>query len=185
MAGDKRDGDDLFEDLDKFFAPIKDVDWDEPASAGARETPSEEHVSVRADETTAAGVSEPVEATPAAEPDEPEDEDWYDTTVLETIEGIGVDDELADEVVAVGDVSDDTGIERAVDGEATRARSAIRPGSSARPTGPPRKRRPTPGGRSSPRGPTTTASTRKRPSSATTTSTMSAPRPLPSRRSTS
>ena len=34
MADDKRDGDDLFEDLDKFFAPIKDVDWDEPASAG-------------------------------------------------------------------------------------------------------------------------------------------------------
>ena len=50
MAGDKRDGDDLFEDLDKFFAPIKDVDWDEPASAGARETPSEEHVAVRADD---------------------------------------------------------------------------------------------------------------------------------------
>ena len=49
VADDKRDGgDDLFEDLDKFFAPIKDVDWDEPASAGARETPSEEHVAVRA-----------------------------------------------------------------------------------------------------------------------------------------
>ena len=31
MADDKHDGDDLFEDLDKFFAPIKDVDWDEPA----------------------------------------------------------------------------------------------------------------------------------------------------------
>ena len=30
VADDKRDGDDLFEDLDKFFAPIKDVDWDEP-----------------------------------------------------------------------------------------------------------------------------------------------------------
>ena len=31
MADDKRDGsDDLFEDLDKFFAPIQDVDWPEP-----------------------------------------------------------------------------------------------------------------------------------------------------------
>ena len=48
MTGDRRDGDDLFEDLDKFFAPIKEVEWDEPASAGARETPSEEHVAVRA-----------------------------------------------------------------------------------------------------------------------------------------
>ena len=28
VTGDKRNGDDLFEDLDKFFAPIKDVDWD-------------------------------------------------------------------------------------------------------------------------------------------------------------
>ena len=33
MADDKQTGDDLFEDLDKFFAPIRDVDWDadEPA----------------------------------------------------------------------------------------------------------------------------------------------------------
>jgi len=60
VAGDKRDGDDLFEDLDKFFAPIKDVDWDEPASAGARETPSEEHVSVRADEPATAPSDEPL-----------------------------------------------------------------------------------------------------------------------------
>ena len=34
MANDKGDGEDLFEDLDKFFAPIRDVDWDE-ALAGA------------------------------------------------------------------------------------------------------------------------------------------------------
>ncbi|MGZ8601865.1 MAG: phosphatidate cytidylyltransferase [Actinomycetota bacterium] len=117
MAGDKRNGDDLFEDLDKFFAPIKDVDWDEPASAGARETPSEEHVSIRADEpeVPAPASAESAEsagsagsAAPAAEeleePEEPEDEDWYDTTVLETIEGIGVDDE--EQVVAVGAVAD-------------------------------------------------------------------------------
>ena len=61
MADDKRDGDDLFEDLDKFFAPIKDVDWDEPASAGARETPSEEHVAVRASDPSPADPAPDVE----------------------------------------------------------------------------------------------------------------------------
>ncbi len=131
MAGDKRDGDDLFEDLDKFFAPIKDVEWDEPASAGARSTSNEEHVSVRADETASmspadppAAGSSPESTAPAGttegeghdrvdvEGQELEDEDWYDTSVLETIEGIGVDDDLDAElepehVVEVGDVVDD------------------------------------------------------------------------------
>ncbi len=86
MADDKRDGgDDLFEDLDKFFAPIKDVDWDEPASAGARETPSEEHVAVHA-------------ADPGAEPEPPtaaghedDEDDWYDTSVIEPIQRVGED----------------------------------------------------------------------------------------------
>ena len=71
MTGDKRNGDDLFEDLDKFFAPIKDVDWDEPASAGARETPSEEHVSVRADEQEVAGPATPVEPRYPSSPRNP------------------------------------------------------------------------------------------------------------------
>ncbi|MDH5223626.1 MAG: hypothetical protein OEW46_02525, partial [Actinomycetota bacterium] len=93
MANDKRDGDDLFEDLDKFFAPIKDVEWDEPASAGARETPSEEHVSVRADGPESE-ESAPAEPETADDLQGAEDEEWYDTTVLETIEGIGADDEL-------------------------------------------------------------------------------------------
>ena len=99
MADDKRNGDDLFEDLDKFFAPIKDVDWDEPASAGAQETPDEEHVAVRSgDPEPAVSQSEsqlqPEPAAPlAAEPDDEDDEDWYDTTVLDTIEGIAVGDE--------------------------------------------------------------------------------------------
>jgi phosphatidate cytidylyltransferase len=104
VADDKRNGDDLFEDLDKFFAPIKDVDWDEPASAGAHETPSEEHVAVRP------GEPAPMEPQPtpqeivvevaeqAPEPDvvietHDDDEDWYDTTVLDTIDGIHVDDD--------------------------------------------------------------------------------------------
>ncbi len=104
MADDKREGDDLFEDLDKFFAPIKDVDWDEPASAGARETPNEEHVAVRTSEPapTEAPEPAPTEATAVSEPEPPaqhadeDDEDWYDTTVLETIEGIGAEDDETD-----------------------------------------------------------------------------------------
>jgi len=131
VAGDKRDGDDLFEDLDKFFAPIKDVDWDEPASAGARETPSEEHVSVRADEPAPAPSDEPLPGESSSSEavgdgaqgddltdEDLDDEDWYDTTVLETIEGIGVDDEPDDDtgseapeepehVVELSDVIDD------------------------------------------------------------------------------
>ena len=116
MADDKRDGDDLFEDLDKFFAPIKDVDWDEPASAGARETPSEEHVAVRASDPPS------VEPIPDVEPevaapvvsdvvvDEDDDEDWYDTTVLDTIEGIAVGDEPPEsapdeDIVSLDDLS--------------------------------------------------------------------------------
>ena len=117
MAGDKRDGDDLFEDLDKFFAPIKDVEWEEPASAGARETPSEEHVAVQPGETTpstepAAGQDETGQA------DEVDDEDWYDTTVLETIEGIGVDEEQPGEIAIGGEVvGDEAEISDAVVGE--------------------------------------------------------------------
>ena len=38
MANDKGDGEDLFEDLDKFFAPIRDVDWDEPEESTERGT---------------------------------------------------------------------------------------------------------------------------------------------------
>jgi phosphatidate cytidylyltransferase len=113
VAGDKRDGDDLFEDLDKFFAPVKDVEWDEPASAGARETPSEEHVAVRPDDHVPTPTPAPTEPDPgphapqaAPDADEPEDEDWYDTTVLETIEGIGAD-ELDDDDVRVVPAVDD------------------------------------------------------------------------------
>ena len=43
MANDKGDGEDLFEDLDKFFAPIRDVDWDEPEESTER-APQESHV---------------------------------------------------------------------------------------------------------------------------------------------
>lgn len=138
MAGDKSDGDDLFEDLDKFFAPIKDVEWDEPASAGSRETPSEEHVSVRANEPASTPVTQPPQTEAGGgdgdqaddqaddlEGEELDDEDWYDTTVLETIEGIDVDDELdadtgpeeegSEYVVEVGDVIDEDQIPGSVE----------------------------------------------------------------------
>ena len=138
MADDKRDGDDLFEDLDKFFAPIKDVDWDEPASAGARETPSEEHVAVRTPDpaplATGSRTPEPSEDDPsvldepasmsASAEDDDDDEEWYDTTVLDTIEGIGADEpddapqlDTTTEVVSLDDlqVSDAPIGETAVD----------------------------------------------------------------------
>jgi phosphatidate cytidylyltransferase len=124
VADDKREGDDLFEDLDKFFAPIKDVDWDEPASAGARETPSEEHVAVRAPDpaplATGSRTPEHSEDDPtvldepasvSASADDDDDEEWYDTTVLDTIEGIGTDEpddapelDTATEVVSLDDL---------------------------------------------------------------------------------
>ena len=51
MPDDEHESDDLFEDLDKFFAPIKDVDWDEPEerprSGPPTSTTGEEHVTVR------------------------------------------------------------------------------------------------------------------------------------------
>ncbi|GIU96431.1 MAG: hypothetical protein KatS3mg013_0234 [Actinomycetota bacterium] len=88
MAKDER-GDDLFEDLDRFFAPIKDVDWDEPEEADAPAEPREEHVAVRSEPSWAddAGPSargpagdalgeEPEAAEDeAAEDEEPEAED--------------------------------------------------------------------------------------------------------------
>jgi phosphatidate cytidylyltransferase len=78
VAGE-RDGDELFEDLDKFFAPIKDVDWDEP-EAQASKAPHEEHVEVQGG---------PVPDEPA-EPDVAEEgeDDWYDTGVIEAVEDV-------------------------------------------------------------------------------------------------
>ena len=83
MTEDKREGDELFEDLDKFFAPIKDVDWDEPEEAGSGR-PSEEHVAVRAD-APSEGASDALE--------DDDDEAWYDTTMLEPVSGLMDDDD--------------------------------------------------------------------------------------------
>ena len=86
MADDKRDGsDDLFEDLDKFFAPIQDVDWPEPEEP-ERATPppaAEEHVAVHVE--PAAPEPRPAEPEPVVVAGE-DDEAWYDTGVMETVE---------------------------------------------------------------------------------------------------
>lgn len=60
---DERDGDELFEDLDKFFAPIRDVDWDDDDEPQGQE-PSEEHVAVQA----AAPQPEPTLTVPPLDP---------------------------------------------------------------------------------------------------------------------
>ncbi|HEX5936365.1 MAG TPA: phosphatidate cytidylyltransferase [Actinomycetota bacterium] len=85
MPDDERESDDLFEDLDKFFAPIKEVDWDEPAEATPATGAEEEHVIVR-------GEPEVVTVPPTGEGSEPADElegeddgDWYDTASLEPV----------------------------------------------------------------------------------------------------
>jgi len=99
VANDERGGDELFEDLDKFFAPIRDVDWDEPEAPAATE-PAEEHVAVRTEPSTPIQLPEDaVEAAPAGAGDE----DWYDTGQLEEIDEIlgerAVDE--TEEVIAI------------------------------------------------------------------------------------
>ena len=94
MADDKRDGDDLFEDLDKFFAPIKDVDWDEPAQTGVGTAPSEEHVSVQAappgDDVPPAEPAAPSPVDQSSSVTEADDAEaaWYDTSVMAPIDDI-------------------------------------------------------------------------------------------------
>ena len=93
MPDDEHESDDLFEDLDKFFAPIKDVDWDEPEGAppGAGSpdpgTTEEEHVSVRSSEPEP--IPEPAGAESSGETtvfeDDEGDDDWYDTASLEPV----------------------------------------------------------------------------------------------------
>lgn len=114
MADDKPGGDDLFEDLDKFFAPIQDVDWGSDEPEAATETPQEEHVAVRAPKTPAETPAEtPVEpdgtdqepaappAVPSSSLDDEDDDDasWYDTSVLDPIDellGGSVEDDALD-----------------------------------------------------------------------------------------
>jgi len=105
---DEKNGDELFEDLDKFFAPIRDVDWDEPEEPAAV-TPSEEHVSVRTEQPMAE-ISMPGE--PASEPSpssaQDDDEAWHDTGQLEQIDEILGEPEQP-EVVMLGEVDEPEG----------------------------------------------------------------------------
>jgi phosphatidate cytidylyltransferase len=101
-VSDEKQGDELFEDLDKFFAPIRDVDWDEPDEPPNADA-SEEHVAVR----THAEPAEPpaTEAsTPATDPSD--DDEWYDTGQLEQIDEILGEPEPDDtrEIVTLGEV---------------------------------------------------------------------------------
>jgi phosphatidate cytidylyltransferase len=102
---DEKQGDELFEDLDKFFAPIRDVDWDEPDETPNTDA-SEEHVAVRTQPETS---DEP--AVPAEQPEQPVaaaegDEAWYDTGQLEQIDEILGEPQRDDtpEVVTLGEV---------------------------------------------------------------------------------
>jgi phosphatidate cytidylyltransferase len=113
VADDKSGGDDLFEDLDKFFAPIRDVDWESEetsATSATSETPQEEHVAVRPSDPDPIVIGEEPEVTdsPASSPlDDEDDEDaWYDTSVLEPI------DEL------MGEAMEDEDIHTEVDADA-------------------------------------------------------------------
>jgi phosphatidate cytidylyltransferase len=90
VPDDERESDDLFEDLDKFFAPIKDVDWDDPEEAPPTAGPSEEeHVVVRTEPEPVIDVpaAEAVDEVPAAvfEDEDGDDGDWYDTASLEPV----------------------------------------------------------------------------------------------------
>ncbi len=124
MTDDKPGGDDLFEDLDKFFAPIRDVDWESEETPQSSETPQEEHVAVHAP-VAPSGQGEHAEesaATPSIEDDD-DDESWYDTSVLEPIdellgsttdeddaEEVEIDQEIVAAIPEAGDDADQTGL---------------------------------------------------------------------------
>lgn len=102
MAGDERSGDELFEDLDKFFAPIKDVEWDDTEPDAG--TPSrEEHVEVvEPDADTDATSAGPVDVADVQ--GSGDEDDWYDTGVLAAVEDLPgqiADAHVADDEVVV------------------------------------------------------------------------------------
>lgn len=101
MSDDKRDGDDLFEDLDKFFAPIRDVDWGTEEPRPPEATPQEEHVAVHVPEAAPESGEVPSSATSTEAGESDEDESWYDTSVLEPIDellGAPLDEDRRDDI---------------------------------------------------------------------------------------
>jgi phosphatidate cytidylyltransferase len=105
VPDDERESDDLFEDLDKFFAPIKDVEWDEPEDATPPgETPGEEHVVVRREPEPVVTVPPVAGQEPGAATFEDDDEedsgDWYDTASLDPVDqALGGSEAREDEAV--------------------------------------------------------------------------------------
>ncbi len=97
---DKHDGEDLFEDLDKFFAPIRDIDFDEPDEAAGPVEPREEHVDIVGHEPSA---PTPEPSGDAAIPGD--DDAWYETTVLDVEGGLG------DEPLEEGETVDEVEVE--------------------------------------------------------------------------
>jgi phosphatidate cytidylyltransferase len=88
VPGDERHGDELFEDLDKFFAPINDVDWGEQSESAAQPVePAKAPV-----EPLPEPPPEPPQSATAPGHDEAEAEDdddqqaWYETGVMETVD---------------------------------------------------------------------------------------------------
>ena len=102
---DEKQGDELFEDLDKFFAPIRDVDWDEPDDP-PNVDPSEEHVAVRTEPEPAERPAGGSASAPSAAGAEDDDDAWYDTGQLEQIDEILGEPRGDDtrEVVTLGEV---------------------------------------------------------------------------------
>jgi phosphatidate cytidylyltransferase len=102
VAGETRNGDELFEDLDKFFAPIQDVDWDEPEEPSGR-SPHEEHVDVRGGESVPEHQTVPVpDLEDVEESPRRTDEAWTTSDAAEdAIDGPEFDD--AERVVLVED----------------------------------------------------------------------------------
>jgi phosphatidate cytidylyltransferase len=114
VSDDKPGGDDLFEDLDKFFAPIRDVDWGSEDAAPTPDSPQEEHVAVRPSDADPIVIAEEPETAAApvtsAVDDEDEEDAWYDTNVLEPIDelmGEAIEDEIVEAGTGLGDGSRD------------------------------------------------------------------------------
>jgi phosphatidate cytidylyltransferase len=107
VAGETRNGDELFEDLDKFFAPIQDVDWDEP-DAPRGQPPQEEHVEVHAGERTPAPEHVPVpDIDDLGESGDGSDEPWEGSEVADDdIDGPEFDEEERVVLVDEDDVPD-------------------------------------------------------------------------------
>jgi phosphatidate cytidylyltransferase len=119
VPGDDRQGDDLFEDLDKFFAPIKDVDWGEQADPAHPAQPADAPINAPIN-----GTDEPIKArveppqppkpeAPKAHEDEDEDDQqaWFETGVIETVDApaaIEAAPEADEDLVRIVDVRPST-----------------------------------------------------------------------------